>query len=138
MKLFILVDILPDLRFEFLKGLIFEVLNFELTFMHVYLYCSELPVEDKSGKKSEYIALPCEFSCKLRRYIFQKHEIFPVLTTKCFFIKQMNTFGHIVVCTFYTSHIDHFTPQHTAFEQSAACLSVYLELLPGLIPFAIL
>ena len=28
----------------------------------------------------------------------------------------------------------HFTPQHTAFEQSAACLSVFLELLPGLIP----
>ena len=30
---------------------------------------------------------------------------------------------------------DHFTPQHTAFEQSAACLSVFLELLPGLILF---
>ena len=36
------------------------------------------------------------------------------------------------------SHKDHFTPQHTAFKQSAACLSVFLELLPGLIPFAIL
>ena len=34
----------------------------------------------------------------------------------------------------YTYHIDHFTPQHTAFEQSAACLSVFLELLPGSIP----
>ena len=34
------------------------------------------------------------------------------------------------------SHIDHFTPQHTAFEQSAACQSVFLELLPGLIAFA--
>ena len=38
----------------------------------------------------------------------------------------------------YTSHIDHFTPQHTAFEQSAACLSVFLELLPGLIPLIML
>ena len=32
-------------------------------------------------------------------------------------------------------YIDHFTTQHTAFEQSAAWLSVFLELLPGLIPF---
>ena len=27
----------------------------------------------------------------------------------------------------YTSLIDHFTPQHIAFEQSAACLSIYLD-----------
>ena len=40
-------------------------------------------------------------------------------------------------CT-YTSHIDHFTHEHTAFDQSAACLSVFLESFPGLIPFAIL
>ena len=57
---------------------------------------------------------------------------------KLFFIKETDIFGHIVVWTIYTSHIDHFMPQHTAFEQSAACLSVVLELLPGLIPFAIL
>ena len=37
-----------------------------------------------------------------------------------------------------TSHLDHFTPQYTAFEQSALCLSVFLELLPGLIPFTML
>ena len=37
-----------------------------------------------------------------------------------------------------TSHKDHFTPKHAAFEQSAACLSVFLELFPGVIPFAIL
>ena len=55
-----------------------------------------------------------------------------------FFIKDTDTFGHIVIRTIYTSHIAHFTPQHTAFEQLAACLSVFLELLPGLIPFAIL
>ena len=29
------------------------------------------------------------------------------------------------MATIYTSHIDHFTPQHTAFEQTAACLSVF-------------
>ena len=52
------------------------------------------------------------------------------------FIKETYTFGHIVVWTIYTSHKDHFTPQHTALEQSPACLSVFLELLPGLIPFA--
>ena len=40
--------------------------------------------------------------------------------------------------TLYTSHIDHFTPHHTAFEQSTECLSVFLESLPGFIPFAIL
>ena len=57
---------------------------------------------------------------------------------KAFFIKETDTFGHIVVWTFYTPHIDHFTPLHTAFEQLAACLSVYLEYLPGLIPFTIL
>ena len=39
----------------------------------------------------------------------------------------MDTFGHIVVWTIYTSHIDHFTPQHTAYEQSAACLSVVIQ-----------
>ena len=32
------------------------------------------------------------------------------------FIKETDTFGHISVCTIYTSHIDHFTPQHTAFD----------------------
>ena len=33
---------------------------------------------------------------------------------------------------------DHFTSKHTAFEHSAACLSVVLELLPGVVTFAIL
>ena len=41
---------------------------------------------------------------------------------KCFFIKETDTFGHIVVIAIYTSHIDHFTPKHTAFEQFKACL----------------
>ena len=36
---------------------------------------------------------------------------------------------------FIPSHVDHLTPQHTAVEQSAARLSVVLELLPGLILF---
>ena len=63
---------------------------------------------------------------------------FFLLKTKLFFIKETYTFGQIVVWTIYTSHIDHFTPHHTAFEQSATCLSIFLESLPGLIPFAIL
>ena len=54
------------------------------------------------------------------------------------FVKETDTFGHIVVWTTYTSHINHFTPQHTAFELSAACLSVFLELLPGSIPLTML
>ena len=77
----------------------------------------------------------------LRWYIFQKllpSWNFSCINKKWFFIKKTDTYGHIVVCLIYTSHIDNFMPQHTAFEQSAACLSVYLELIPGLIPFAIL
>ena len=72
----------------------------------------------------------------LRGYIFQKLLLawkFSCINKNCFFVKETDTFGHIVVWTTYTSHIDHFTPQHTAFEQSTACLSVFLELLPGLI-----
>ena len=77
----------------------------------------------------------------LRGYIFQKLLLawkFPCINKNCFFVKETNTFGLIVVWTTYTSHIDHFTPQHTAFEQSVACLSVFLELLPGLIPLTML
>ena len=40
---------------------------------------------------------------------------------------ETDTFGNIVVWTIYISHTDHFTPQHTAFERSVACLSVDLE-----------
>ena len=80
--------------------------------------------------------------CKaLRGYIFQKlllAWIFSCINKNYFFIKETDIFGHIVEWTIYASQIDHFTPQHTDFEQSAACLSVFLELLPGLIPFAIL
>ena len=47
---------------------------------------------------------------------------------KLLFSKETDTFGHIVVWTIYTSHIDHFTPQHTAFKKSAVCLLVFLEL----------
>ena len=34
------------------------------------------------------------------------------------FVKETDTFGHIVVWTTYTSLIDHFTPQHTAYRGS--------------------
>ena len=77
----------------------------------------------------------------LRGYIFQKLLLawkFSWINKNCFFVKETDTFGHIVVWTTYTSHKDLFTPQHTAFEQSAACLSVFLELLPGLIPLTML
>ena len=77
----------------------------------------------------------------LRGYIFQKLILawkFYCINKNCFFVKETDTFGHIVVWTTYISHIDHFTPQHTAFEQSAACLSVFLDLLPGLIPLTML
>ena len=80
-------------------------------------------------------------SNKLRGYIFQKLLLAwndSYINKNCFFIKEMDTFGQIVAWTIYTSHLDHFTPQHTAFEQSVACSSVFLELLPGLIPFTIL
>ena len=80
-------------------------------------------------------------SFALRGCIFQKlllAWIFSCLNKNCFFIKETDTFGHIVVWTIYTSHIDHFTPQHTTFEQSTTCFSVFLELLPGFIPFAML
>ena len=60
-----------------------------------------------------------------------------------FLFKQKMLFlsrGRIPLATllYEQFHIDHFTPLHTAFEQSTACLLVFLELLPGLIPFAIL
>ena len=51
---------------------------------------------------------------------------------------EKDTFGYIVVWTIYTSHTDHFTFQHTAFEHSVACLSVVFELLPGIIQFTLL
>ena len=50
------------------------------------------------------------------------HENFPVYTKDAFFVKETDTFDHNVVLTTYTSPIDHFTPQHTAFEQPAVCL----------------
>ena len=76
----------------------------------------------------------------LRGYIFQKLLLacFFSYWPKMLFVKGTDTFGHIVVWTIYTSHIEYFMPQHTAFEQSSACLSVFLESLSGLIPFAIL
>ena len=51
--------------------------------------------------------------------------IFFLYKQKMLFIKETDTFGHMGVWTIYTSHIDHFTPQHTAFEQSLICLSVF-------------
>ena len=73
----------------------------------------------------------------LRVYIFQKLLLawnFPCVNKNCFFYQGDGyLWPHCCV-----NNIDHFTPQHTAFGQSAAFLSVVLALLPGLIPFAIL
>ena len=63
---------------------------------------------------------------------------FSRINKNSFFVKETDTFGHIVVWTTFTSHINHFKLQHTAFEQSATCLSVFLKSLPGLIPLTML
>ena len=55
----------------------------------------------------------------LRGYIFQKLLLawnYSCINNNCFFVKETDTFGHFVVWTIYTSNIDHFTPQQTAFE----------------------
>ena len=70
----------------------------------------------------------------LRGYIFQKFLLawfYSYINKIFFFIKETDTFCPIVLWTIYTSHIDHLTPQHTAFEQSAVCLSVFLESFSG-------
>ena len=54
----------------------------------------------------------------LREYIFWKLLLawkFSCINKNCFFVKETETFGHIVVWTTYVSHIDHFTPKHAAF-----------------------
>ena len=64
---------------------------------------------------------------QLRSYGFQKLLLewtFSCIIKNDYFIMETDTFGYIVVCTIYTPHTDHFTPQHTAFEHSPACLSV--------------
>ena len=53
--------------------------------------------------------------------------IFLCINKNGHFIKETDIFGHIVVSTIYTSHIDHITSQLIAFEQSASCLSVFFE-----------
>ena len=64
--------------------------------------------------------------------------IFSCININVYFIMETDTIGSIVVWTNYTSHRDHFTSQHTAFEHLAACLSVVFKLLPGFILFTIL
>ena len=41
---------------------------------------------------------------------------FSCINKNGYIIIESDTFGYIVVWTVYTSHKDHFTPQHTAFE----------------------
>ena len=63
---------------------------------------------------------------------------FSWISKNCLFAMETDTFGLNVVWTTSTSRLDHITPQHTAFEQLAVCLSVFLELLSGLIPLSML
>ena len=63
---------------------------------------------------------------------------FSCIDRSCFFVGETDAFGRIVVWATYTSHMDRFTPWHAAFGRSATCLSVFLELLPGLMPLAVL
>ena len=61
-------------------------------------------------------------------------KVFLYKTKKCFFYQGDGYLWQHCGMT----HIDHFTPQQRAFELSAADLSVFLQSLTGLIPFAIL
>ena len=73
----------------------------------------------------------------LRGRCFQK----PILVWKFSCISKNGHFcqGAILLYKQFI-HLTQITlrPQHTVFEYSAACLSFIFELLPGLIPFAIL
>ena len=40
-----------------------------------------------------------------------------------FFIKETDTFGHIVLWTIYTSHIEHLTPQNTTYRNGLVQLT---------------
>ena len=110
---------------------------------NMYVFTTKVAVVWRSGIyiwNINYLCTVRGITC-IRGYIFQKLLLawnFSCINKNCFFVKETDTFGHIVVWTTYTSHIDHFTPQHTAFELSAACLSVFLELLPGSIPLTML
>ena len=102
-------------------------LNFDQMFILVWWYVEPSPLSCHSLYNKMLHISDCllgmgDYSCP---------------STALLFIKGTDTFGYNV-WTIYTSHTDHFTPQHTAFEKSTACLSVFLESLPAFIPFAIL
>ena len=48
---------------------------------------------------------------------------------------DIDTSGYIVVWAIYTSHTGQYMPTDAVFDYSAVCLSVIIELLPGLILF---
>ena len=80
-----------------------------------------------------------DFLENLRGNSFQKLLLvwfFPV--KKAILSSRQITLAILLYEQFYTSHTDHFTPQHTALEHPAACLSVVFELPPGFILFTIL
>ena len=63
------------------------------------------------------------------------YENLPVKIKTGISVKDIDTSGYIVVRAIYTSHTAQYMPKHAVFECSAVCLSVIIELLPGLIPF---
>ena len=127
--------------------------HFKCCWMVLFSFCSIkfcYQTLDTLIRRLIWISTVCICSTKrtlglygLRGYCFQK--LFLVWNFYCiknngFFIKETDTFDHIVLCwgVKCISHIDHFTAKHTAFEQSTACVSVVFALLPGFIPFVIL
>ena len=103
------------------------MLKLMLPYLKLWLLVFTIIVKDNSCKRC---------NCKLRDLSFNVK--FFLYKQKMLIIKETDTFGHMLYVQIFTSHIGYFTPQHTAFEQYAACLSVFLESLPGLILFAIL
>ena len=75
----------------------------------------------------------------LRGYNFQK-LLFFLYKQKCLLFYQGDGYlwPHCCMNNLYISHRSLYAPKNTAFEQSAASLSVCLESFPDLIPFVIL
>ena len=61
------------------------------------------------------LALLVRIRCGLLSITTTAHSCmtFFLYKRKCFFIKETDTFSHIVVWTIYTSHIDHYAPTYS-------------------------
>ena len=79
-----------------------------------------------------------KFDQWLRRRRSQKSLLVRKFTCKIkngFSAKDIDSSGYIVALAIYTSHTGQYIPKDAVFECSVVCLSVIIELLPGLIPF---